>query len=429
MTSKNQRSAEESAENLDNGARSKKWRATIIFGILSVFCAFHLPWARAQTGPVEPGIDVLRARGFDILQGQRVGLLTNQSGRSSDGRAAIDILQSAPGVNLVALFAPEHGVRGVIAAGQKFASARDAQTGLPVFSLYGKTRKPTPAMLRGLDSLVFDLQDIGSRSYTYLATLELCRIACAENRVKLVVLDRPNPLGRAVEGNIPTQFSFVCPFRAPYRHGLTAGEIARFLNARAAKKCVLTVVPMRNYRGQTFEQTGLPWTRTSPNIPRATSPFFYAATGILGEVGGLSIGIGTPFPFELAGAPNLDANALAKRLNSRGLRGWNFRAVSYVPTKGAYARKRCNGVQILLIDASKAQATRLNFEIYAAVRQIAPKIRFFSDSKRNAMFDKVAGNSQTRRLMQSGASADALWQEWNRGAAGFEKGAARFRLY
>lgn len=384
--------------------------------------------ARAQN-EVSPGIDTLEARGFDTLQGQRVGIVTNPSGRSRDGRATIDILRNAPGVRLVALFGPEHGVRGVAAAGVKVKNARDAQSGLPIYSLYGTTRQPSAAMLRGLDALVFDLQDIGSRSYTFLATLEKCRLACAQNRIKLVVLDRPNPLGSAVEGNIPTQLSFVCPFPVPYRHGLTTGEVARFLNARAAKKANLTVVPLGNYRGQGWGQTGLNWTRTSPNIPRATSPFFYAATGILGETSGLSIGIGTDFPFELAGAPGLDAGALANRLSARKLAGWNFRAASWVPTKGAYARKRCNGVQILLTDASRAQATRLNFEIYAAVRQIAPQIRFFGSPSKNAMFDKVCGTSQIRRLMQSGASADLVWQRWNRGAAGFDKGAARFRLY
>ncbi len=395
--------------------------------------AIALP-ARSQNGaisaqPVLPGIDVLEARGFDVLQGERVGLVTNQSGRASDGRATIDVLRAAPGVRLVALFGPEHGVRGVIAAGKKVDSTRDAQTGLPIFSLYSATRQPTPAMLRGISTLVFDLQDIGSRSYTYLATLEECRQACAKNRVKLVVLDRPNPLGRAVEGNIPSRFSFVCPFPAPYRHGLTAGEVARFLNARATQKCALQVVPLQGYRGQTWNQTGLGWTRTSPNIPRATSPFFYAATGILGEVSGLSIGIGTDFPFELAGAPGLDATALARRLNARRLTGWSFRAASWVPKKGAYTGKHCNGVQILLTDESRAQATRLNFEIYAAVRQIAPKLRFFRSPTQVAMFDKVCGTSQIRRLMQSGASADALWKSWNAGAAGFERGVARFRLY
>ncbi|PQV63496.1 putative conserved protein YbbC, DUF1343 family [Abditibacterium utsteinense] len=394
--------------------------------------------ARAQVMPLSaplpraevwPGINVLESRGFDILQGKRVGLVTNQSGRSRSGEATIDVLRRAPGVNLVALFAPEHGVRGEIAAGAKVDNTRDALTQLPVFSLYGATRQPTPAMLRGIQVLVFDLQEIGARSYTFLATLEKCRQACAQNGIELVVLDRPNPVGRAIEGNIPQQFSFVCPFPIPYRHGLTMGEVARYLNARAARKCQLRVVPMRNYRREPFVQTALTWTRTSPNIPRATSPFFYSATGILGELPALSIGIGTPFPFELAGAPNLDANALAKTLNARHLAGWNFRAASWIPSKGSYAHKKCSGVQILLTDFSRAQTTRLNFEIYRAVRHIAPRLPFFASSERSAMFDKVCGTPQIRRAMQSGQSADSLWKLWNQGAAPFARQSAPFRLY
>ncbi len=412
----------------------KKGRFFAPWGWHIALCALCFGWksavpAHAQDAPVLAGIDVLEARNFDVLQNQRVGLVTNQSGRARDGRSTIEVLRGARGVRLVALFAPEHGMRGLITAGKKVKNTRDRATRLPVYSLYGATRQPTAAMLRGISTLVFDVQDIGSRSYTYLATLEKCRIACAKYGVNLVVLDRPNPLGRAVEGNLPTQFSFVCPFPAPYRHGLTSGEVARFLNGRAAKKCSLTVVPMQNYRGQTWDETDLPWTRTSPNIPRPSSPFFYAATGLLGEVSGLSIGIGTPHPFELAGAPGLDAHAFAQILNARGLAGWSFRAVSWVPSKGAYARKRCNGVQITLTDPRVAQPTRLNFEIYAAARRIAPRLRFFNSAKRNAMFDKVCGTSQIRRLMQSGQSADAVWSVWNRGAAPFEKGSARFRLY
>ncbi len=383
----------------------------------------------AQSAAVLLGIDVLEARGFDILQGKRVGLVTNQSGRSWGGEATIEVLRRAPGVQLIALFAPEHGVRGQIAAGAKVKTTRDAASGLPVFSLYGVTRQPTRAMLRGVQALVFDMQDIGARSYTFLATLENCRKICAQNGIPFVVLDRPNPLGGAVEGNIPRNFSFVCPFPIPYRYGLTMGEVARFLNARAAQKCALTIVPMRNYARQPWEQTGLMWTRTSPNIPRATSPFFYGATGILGELPGISVGIGTNFPFELAGAPGLNALALADILNARRVPGWQFRAASWVPTMGRFARKRCDGVQIVLIDASRAQITRLNFEIYAAVRRVAPKFSFFSSKSRNAMFDKVCGTPQIRRTMQSGQSVDAVWKLWNQGAAKFTAQSAPFRLY
>jgi uncharacterized protein YbbC (DUF1343 family) len=410
----------------------------VVFGLLGVTTQLLLVPAQAApldevtaTSKVEvlTGIDVLEARNFDVLRGKRVGLITNQTGRNRAGVATIDILQRASGMKLVALFSPEHGVRGQVTAGAHVKNSRDQATGLPVYSLYGQTTQPTKTMLKGIQTLVFDMQSIGSRSYTFLATLEKCRKATAENNIDFVVLDRPNPLGGAVEGNIPQNFSFVCPFPIPYRTGLTLGETARWLNARAAKKCRLTVVPLQNYRRQPFEQTGLKWTRTSPNIPRSTSAYFYQATGLLGELPALSIGIGTNNPFELAGAPGLNANALAARLNARRLPGWSFRAASWTPTKGRHAKKRCQGVQILLTNPRIAQTTRLNFEIYAAVRQVAPQIEFFGAARNNAMFDMVCGTKEIRRLMQQGQSVDAVWSVWNRGAETFKKQSAPFRLY
>ncbi|BCM93680.1 hypothetical protein IAD21_05571 [Abditibacteriota bacterium] len=382
-----------------------------------------------ESGAVLPGVDVLQQRGFGLLRGQRVGLVTNQTGRNRAGMATIDILRRAPGVQLVALYAPEHGIRGKVEAGAGVRNGRDAPSGLPIYSLYGATRQPTAAMLRGVQTLVFDMQDVGARSYTFLATLEKCRQACAAHNIPLVVLDRPNPLGRTIEGNIPQKFSFVCPFPIPYRYGLTVGEVALWLNARARKKCLLKVVPLQNYKGQTFSQTGLLWTRSSPNIPRSSSAFFYAATGILGELPALSVGIGTPWPFEVVGAPGLDAQALAARLNSRPLRGWKFRPATWVPSHGRYSHKRCQGVYIELTDERVAQATRLNFEIFMAVRQVAPKLGFFRSSRHNALFDTVCGTLQVRRLMQREPNANTLWLVWNRGAVKFQQQTYKFRLY
>jgi uncharacterized protein YbbC (DUF1343 family) len=377
-----------------------------------------------------PGIDVLAARNFDILRGKNVGLVTNQTGRARDGRATIDILRAAPNVNLIALYAPEHGVRGEVTAGAYVKTYRDRATGLPVYSLYGATRKPNAAMLRGVQVLVFDIQDIGSRSYTFIATMGECLKACAENKIPFVILDRPNPISDNIEGNIAQQFSFVCPFPIPYRHSLTMGELARWLNAKRGLTCALTVVPMQNYRrSMTWDDTGLPWTRTSPNIPRSTSPFFYAATGIIGEMTALSIGIGTPWQFEVAGAPGINAKALEVELKKRNLPGVGFRAASWKPSKGVYAGKICNGVQIFVTDAQSAQLTRLNFELYDAVRHVAPKIPFFNSASHNAMFDKVCGTSYIRRLMQSGKSSAEVWNAWNSGAAHFAKEVQAVRLY
>lgn len=410
----------------------KRWFTAILqIAILG----FALRGATAQqtftnSADVLPGIDVLQSRNFDALRGQSIGLVTNQTGRSRNGRATIDILRAAPGVRLVALYAPEHGVRGEIAAGAHVKTYRDKATGLPVYSLYGSTRKPSAAMLRGVQTLVFDIQDIGSRSYTFIATMGNCMAACAEQKIRFVVLDRPNPTGGAFEGNIPSTFSFVCPFPIPYRYGLTMGELARWLNTKRGNTCALEVVPLQNYsRGMPWMETGLPWVKTSPNIPRPPSPIFYQATGLIGELSALSIGIGTPWPFEVAGAPGLDARALEADLKGRRLPGWDFRAVSWTPSKGVYAGKTCYGVQLILTDPRRAEMTRPNFELYDAVRRIAPGLKFFTSASQKSMFDKVCGTTQIRRLMQSGKSSTQIWQVWNRGATDFDRQVRQARLY
>ena len=395
--------------------------------LLALLLAVVAPSARAQ---VAPGINTLAARNFDVLSGKRVGLVTNQTGVTRDGRATIDVLRAAPNVSLVALYAPEHGVRGEVAAGKLVKTYRDSSTGLPVYSLYGSTKRPTAAMLRGVDVLVFDIQDIGSRSYTFISTMGECMKACAEQKIPYVILDRPNPVGPRSEGKLAQKFSFVSPYPIPYRHGLTMGELARWLNARRGNTCRLTVVPMSGYkRAMTWRDTGLNWVPSSPNIPRADSPFFYAATGILGELPGLSIGIGTPRPFELAGAPGLDANALVRELNKRNIRGWQFRAVSWKPTKGRYAGKTCNGVQLIVADPARADSTRINFELWAATRKVAPQINFFANASQNKMFDLVCGTTQMRALMQRNVGIDRLLAVWNGDAAAWDAQSRAARIY
>ena len=394
---------------------------------LALLLAVFAPHANAQ---VLPGIDVLAGRNFDILSGKRVGLVTNQTGRTRDGRATIDVLRAARNLRLVALYAPEHGVRGEIAAGKSVKTYRDRATGLPVYSLYGDTKSPTPAMLRGVDVLVFDIQDIGSRSYTFIATMGECMKACASQRIPYVILDRPNPLGPRSEGRLAQKFSFVGPYAIPYRHGLTMGELALWLNAKRGNTCQLSVVTMAGYQeNMTWSDTGLYWTPSSPNIPRGDSPFFYAATGILGELLGLSIGIGTPRPFELAGAPGLDANALARELNKRNIAGWQFKAVSWKPRGGRYSGKTCQGVQLILTDPSRADTTRINFEIWAATRKVAPRINFFPNSSHNRLFDLVCGTPVIRGLMQKNTNINRLLQVWSGDAAAWEKQARPARLY
>ena len=394
-----------------------------------------------ETFPIEQalltGIDVLIEQNFASLRGKRVGLVTNQTGITREGRSTIDVLAKAPGVKLTALFGPEHGVRGDVPAGRRVRSRRDARTGLPVHSLYGSTRRPTKAMLRGLNVLVFDMQDIGSRSYTYISTLGACMAACAQYKVALIVLDRPNLLGgNRIEGNVVESGmrSFVGAFPVPYNHGLTIGELARMINGRGwagRKRCTLSVVSMHNYRRtMSAEETGLPWRATSPNIPYPHSPYFYAATGIVGELSALSIGIGANAPFQVAGAPGLNAHALAAELERRRLADVQFSPVQWRPSRGAFAGRVCTGVQISFTDVKSVSLTRVNFELIDAVRKIDPSRRVFGASRaKDRMFDLCCGTTRVRRMFQAGQPAAKIWTAWNTGSAAFRTQRKRYLLY
>ena len=291
---------------------------------------------------VKTGIEVLRDRGFEGLKGRRVGLVTNPSGVDRHLNSTIDILFNAPGVELVALYGPEHGVRGDVYAGGKVSDTIDSATGLPVYSLYGSTRKPAPEMLEGIDVMVYDIQDVGARSYTFISTLGLVMEACADKGIEVMVLDRPNPLGgKKIEGcYVERPFnSFVSQYRIPYIYGLTVGELAMLINEeglnrgqlgdQALSKCRLTVVPMEGWtRDMLYEDTGLPWVLPSPNIPFKDSPLYYVSSGICGELYGfLNIGVGYTLPFQIFGAPWIDPVALKEKLDSYRLPGISFRTI------------------------------------------------------------------------------------------------------
>jgi uncharacterized protein YbbC (DUF1343 family) len=388
---------------------------------------------------VRTGIEVLAARGFAPLKGKRVGLVTNPTGVLSDLRSTIDALAAAPGVRLGALFGPEHGVRGDVPAGKYVASAKDPATGLPVYSLYGRTRRPTGTMIKGLDVLVFDIQDIGARSYTYLSTLGNVMEAAAEHKIPLLVLDRPNPLGgERVEGS-PAEASFrsfVGQYPVPYLHGMTLGEMARLINGRGwlpgGARCELTVLPCENWTRATahWEATGLPWVPTSPHIPRPETAWYYAATGIVGELPTLSIGVGYTLPFELAGAPGLGPASLAREMTRRGLTGVRFRPMTWTPFYNRHQGKSCGGVQIHLTDAPPgADLTRINFELMDAVRRLDPDRPFFASPAATQMFDLVCGADLIRKAFQAGAAPARLWDIWNQGRAAFLQTRKPYLLY
>ena len=360
----------------------------------------------SQSVQVITGIEVLKESNFKILEGKRVGLITNPTGVDSKLKSTIDILYEATNVHLVALFGPEHGVRGDYAAGDIVETYTDPQTNLPVFSLYGRTRKPTAEMLKGVDVLVYDIQDIGCRSYTYISTMGLAMEAAAENNIEFVVLDRPNPLGGLkVEGNLVEDgyLSFVSQFKIPYVYGLTCGELAKLLNEekmlRDEKQCKLTVIQMRNWkREMLFKDTGLEWVLTSPHVPHEYSPQYYVSTGIMGELGIVSEGVGYTLPFQVFAADWINANVLAEKMNSLNLEGVIFRPINIKPYNGGDVNKELHGVQIHILNSNLVNLMSLQFLFMQTNNELYPEYNPFKMADRSAlnMFDKVMGTSNIR---------------------------------
>jgi uncharacterized protein YbbC (DUF1343 family) len=393
--------------------------------------------AAAPKAPVvKLGIDVLIEDGFRPLAGMRVGLITNATGITGDLRSTVDVLHNADEVELIALFGPEHGVRGAVPGGAHIEDARDEITGLPIRSLYGKTRKPTPEMLVDIDVLVFDIQDIGSRSYTYISTMAAAMEGAAEAGRKFVVLDRPNPLGgNRIEGRpLDMEYkSFVGYLPIPYVHGLTVGELARMINEEGwlagGVKCDLQVIPMKGWkRSMWFDQTGLSWVPTSPHVPRAETSLYYAATGIMGELRVISEGVGYTLPFELCGAPNVDPQKLADELNGRGLPGVFFRPAYYQPYYATYAKKMCGGVHVLFTDRDQAELTPIQFHVMDAVRRQRPNLKLFGN-RRDAMFDKVCGTDRVRLMFLEGRPVAEIVDFWRQGLDDFRARRAEYLLY
>ncbi len=380
---------------------------------------------------VETGIEVLQKNNFAPLQNKKVGLITNPTGVDARLKSTVDILFEAPEVELVALFGPEHGVRGNIAAGEKVDYRIDSITGLPVFSLYGKTRKPTPEMLEGIDILVYDIQDIGSRSYTFISTLGLAMEAAAENDIEFMVLDRPNPLGgNKFEGPIvrPEFSSFVSQYPIPYVHGFTVGELAQFLNENRLPgnqlKCHLTIIKMRGWeREMDFGETGLPWVLSSPHIPYAHTSFFYPASGILGELYVLNIGVGYTLPFQLFGADWLDAERLAKNLGALNLPGILFRPIHYKPYYSTFKGQEIEGVQVHLTDVERAPLSLIQFYVLQELHKLYPEKNVFElcDPARLSMFDKVCGTDKVRKQFSKRFLVSDILELWTGEAREFEE--------
>jgi uncharacterized protein YbbC (DUF1343 family) len=412
----------------------------ILMAALALLC---FAFAATARGTVCPGIEVLEDMGFKGLVGKRVGLVTNPSGVDRSLRSTIDILFEAPGVDLVALYGPEHGVRGDAYAGDKVTDASDPKTGLPVYSLYGATREPTQAMLEGIDVMVYDIQDVGTRSYTFISTLGLIMRACARKGVEVMVLDRPNPLGgNKIEGSYvePGFFSFVSQFRIPYVYGMTVGELAVMINEEGMNRgqkgneeplrCKLTVIPMDGWhRDMLYTDTGLPWILPSPNIPYPETAVNYPSSGICGELGYLNIGIGYNIPFGAFAAEWIDADSLMKRLESYDLPGVAFRPIHFKPFYGGKAGKLIHGVQFFYTDFEAAHITLTQFYVMQALRELYPSRDPFAGKDSMPMLDKVCGTDRIRLQFSKRMKVEDIIGWWTKDEADFRALSAKYYIY
>ena len=398
--------------------------------MLATACAAPAADTDAMAAQVRAGIDVFLAGDPSVLAG-RVGLITNHTGRTADDRSTIDALADHPDVQLVALFAPEHGIRGTAGPGERISADRDERTGLPIHSLYGETRVPTAAMLSEIDVLAFDIQDIGTRYYTYVWTMALAMQAAAEHGKRFVVLDRPNPIdGEHVQGNVldTAYATFVGLYPVPMRHGMTAGEIARFVNGEYGFGADLHVVALEGWRREMwFDETGLAWRPPSPNMPDLESATHYPGTCLF-EGTNLSVGRGTPIAFQQIGAPWLDAPAVAQRLAAHGLAGVRFEAVTFTPSSpgdGKYDGQETAGVRFVVTDRSVYDP------VHAAIAALVEIQARHADSLafRVAHFDRLSGTDAVRLGILAGASVEEVTSSWGSAIVAFRTRRAAYLLY
>lgn len=409
----------------------------------------------ASAANIRLGIDELERDKFKPLAGKKVGLVCHPASVNANLISTIEVLRKAEGVRLVALFGPEHGVYGDEYAGVKVDDRIDQFTGLKVFSLYGKNRKPSPEMLKNIDVLVFDLQDIGSRSYTFISSMKLCLEACSEQGIELMVLDRPNPIGgERIEGPmVQKEFeSYVSALPIPYVHGMTMGELALLVRDQIAPDYdKLQIIKMSGWkRSMMWKDTELKWVPTSPHIPYSSSCASYATTGILGELGQVSVGVGYPLPFDLIGAPWLKARSLTGSLNvfwetpreayqwlagesdkeplpTPVPKGIQFREARFKPFYAIYKDLGCEGIQIYADPKEAESLIEINFRILTAID--APKMFKQATDEKIAMFDKVCGSDEPRKWLIEGRDLSILFQKWRESCEKFRKDREKFLLY
>ena len=379
---------------------------------------------RSRPGRVQTGLDVLEAQKFAPLRGKHVGLITNHTGVDFQGRSTVDLLSHAGGLHLVALFSPEHGLLGH--NDERVSSSKDPETGLPIFSLYGETLRPTDEMLQGIDTLVFDIQDAGVRFYTYTTTMAYCMEEAAKRHISFYVLDRPNPLGdEIIEGPLldADKTNFVGYVPIPVRYGLTIGELAQFFNAENHINCDLHVVSMKNWhRNYFFDSTGIRWIPPSPNLRTFKGAILYPGIEIL-QNAGVSVGRGTETPFEEFGAPWISGEAVAAALNDRHLPGLHFIDQPFIPVTGLYSGQRCGGVGIRITDRQAVRSMRMGMEVAAILRKLYP------DKFDPAKLITLIGNQQTIQQLQDGVPPHQIVASWTPDLNTFDSTRRKYFLY
>ncbi len=382
------------------------------------------------------GCEVLVQEKLDLIKGKRVGLITNLTGVDSHLRYTVDVLASIPDVNLTTLFGPEHGIRGGEYAGDTVDSQVDSKTGIQIYSLYGKVSRPTKEMLKNVDVLLFEIQDIGSRSYTYISTMERCMESAKEHSVKFIVLDRPNPCtGLIVDGPVldPAFKSGIGIGPIAYMHGMTIGELAMYFNKEFDINCDLEVVKMKGWkRDMTWKDTELFWIPTSPHIPEPDTPFYYPITGIFGETPLVNIGVGYTLPFKLVGAPWMDGEEVAKALNERNLSGVYFYPANFKPYYLHYKDEMCSGFQIIVTDTKDIKPVVVAYNIMEVLMKMYPENFNFElegVKKRISMFDKANGTDKIRKMLVEGASAKEIVESYQDDLNEFIKKREKYLLY
>jgi len=417
-----------------NRTSPRVFRFSFLIALLvSIIIAHLVPRVRAhaqdKSSHIEDsrtmsGLEMYEAMKSAPFAGKRIGIITNQTGVDPQGARTIDMFPSLPLGKLVAIFGPEHGISG--RADERVANSADMATGVPIYSLYGETRRPTDAMLNGIDVLIFDIQDAGVRFYTYITTMAYCMEAAAKHHIQFVVFDRPNPLGgEVIEGPIldRDKLSFVGYFPMPVRYGMTMGELAKMFSAENHIGVDLHVFTMSNWRrSETYDQTGLAWIPPSPNLRSIKAAFLYPGIEIL-QSAGVSVGRGTDTPFEILGAPWIDGGKLADELNRRNIPGVSFTPMKFTPREGLYKGEQCGGVKIGIKDREAFRSMRMGLEIADALHRLYPKD--FQLKKIN----ELLGSDSTINRLERGDTPAAIVEGWSKDLANFRAMREKHLLY